>query len=94
MAEFIANTNDFTSTKLFLFYILRFLYLCISFDIIDLSDKRTCKYINKKKVLDISKTIFLILKYAQKYLIKVKLSQLNQVNKYWKEIFYNIKDKI
>lgn len=56
ITEFASN-NDFISTKLSLFFASRGLYLCISFDIVDLLDITTFKQINKKKAINISKII-------------------------------------
>ena len=57
MAEFITNNNIFLSTKLFPFFVSKGLYPCISFNIIDFLDTTTYEWINKKKVIDISKVI-------------------------------------
>lgn len=35
-----------------------------------------------------------IWKFIQKSLTKAQISQSNQVNKYWKKIFYNIENKV
>lgn len=57
MVKFTANNNSSVFTKLFLFFVLRGLYLYISFDIIDLLDTRTQEWINKIKTIDISKSM-------------------------------------
>lgn len=60
MAEFATNNNNYAPTKLFLFFPSRNLHICISFDVVNLSDTVTCKQINKKKTIDFSKTMQLI----------------------------------
>lgn len=82
MVKFTANNNSSVFTKLFLFFVLRGLHLYISFDIIDLLDTRTQKWINKIKTIDISKSMQSIWKYAQKSLTKAQISQSNQANKH------------
>ena len=57
MAEFAANNNISASTKLFLFFTIKGLYLHISFDIIEISDTNTCKQILQQKALDISRNM-------------------------------------
>ena len=57
MAEFAANNNDFSSTKLSPFFASRGLHLRMSFDIVDLSDTTTRERINKKKTIDISEAM-------------------------------------
>ena len=57
MAEFAANNNNSAAIRLSLFFALRNLYLCMSFDIINLLDTTTCEQINKKKAIDISKSM-------------------------------------
>ncbi len=57
IAEFATNNNVSLSTKLFLFFTSRGLHLCMSFDIIDLSDTTTCKQINNKKAINIFETM-------------------------------------
>lgn len=72
MAEFVIINKDSASTKLFLFFVLRSLYLyTISFKIMDFSNIITCEEINKKKKIDISKTMYLIQKSAQELLTKI-----------------------
>ena len=50
IAEFTANNNDSLSTKFFLFFALKSLYLWISFDIINFLDITIYEQINKKKL--------------------------------------------
>ena len=57
MIEFAANNNNFTSTRFSLFFALRGLHPCISFDVINLSNITTRERINKKKAIDISKSM-------------------------------------
>ena len=57
MAEFVANNNDFSSTKLSLFFASKSLYSQISFNIINLLDIITYKQINKKETINISKAM-------------------------------------
>lgn len=57
MIEFVANNNQFISTKLSLFFILKSLHLYISLDIIDFLDITIYKQINKKKTINILKAI-------------------------------------
>lgn len=64
IAEFIANNNNFAFIKLSSFFALRGLYLCISFDVIDFSNITICKEINMKKVIEISKAMQSLWKYA------------------------------
>ena len=64
MAKFVANNNDSAFTKLSPFFASRGLHLHMSFDVVDLSDKTTRKRINKKKAIDISKTIQSMWKWA------------------------------
>ena len=94
MAEFVANNNVSLSAKLSPFFTSRGLYSRMSFDVVDLSDITTRERINKKKAINISETMQLLWKYAQKSLTKAQTSQSNQANKYWKEISYDIGDKI
>lgn len=47
MAKLIANNNILISTKLFLFFAFKSLYLYINFNIIDFSNTNTYKQINK-----------------------------------------------
>lgn len=49
--------NNFVLIKLFLFFTLRGLYLCISFDIINFSDFTIHELLNKKKAKNISEVI-------------------------------------
>ena len=49
----MANNNYFISIKLSLFFVLKSLYLFISFNIIEFFDIITYKLINKKKIIDI-----------------------------------------
>ena len=94
MAEFAANNNNFLLTRLSLFFALRGLHPCISFDVVDLSDTTTRERINKKKAMDISKAMQSIWKYAQESLTKTQTSQSNQANKHWKKVSYNIGYKV
>ena len=94
MAEFAANNNNSTSTRLSPFFASRGLHLRMSFDVVDLSDTTTRERINKKKAIDISESMQSIWKYTQESLTKAQTSQSNQANKHWKEVFYNIGDKI
>ena len=57
MAEFAANNNELTSTKLFSFFASRNLHPQIRFDIVEISDTTTFEQINRQKALDISKTM-------------------------------------
>ena len=57
MTEFAANNNNFTFTKLFLFFALRVLHLHMSFDVTNLSDITMNEQINKKKAIDISESM-------------------------------------
>lgn len=45
MVIFVAYNNKSTSGKLFLIFAAEYLYLCISFDIVDFSNISTCKQI-------------------------------------------------
>ena len=94
MAEFAANNNDSSSTKLSPFFASRGLHPRMSFDVVDLSDTTTRKRINKKKAINISEAMQSIWKYAQESLTKAQTSQSNQANKYWKEVSYDIGDKM
>ncbi len=64
MAEFAANNNISSSTKLSPFFTLRGLHPCMNFDVIDLFDTTTRERINKKKAIDISKIMQSIWKYT------------------------------
>ena len=77
MAEFAANNNDFIFTRLSPFVSSKDLYPYMSFNVDDFSDTTTCKQINKKKAIDISKAMQSIWKYAQESLVKLQISQLN-----------------
>ena len=57
MVEFAINNNKFAFAILSLFFILKCIYLCISFDIINFLYIITYKQINKKKVIDILEAI-------------------------------------
>ena len=57
MAEFAVNNNDFLSTKLSLFFASRGLHPWMNFDIVHFLNIITHKQINKKKAIDISKTM-------------------------------------
>ena len=57
MAEFMTNNNNSSFIKLFPFFALKGLYLYISFDVINLLDITTREQINKKKTINISKTM-------------------------------------
>ena len=94
MAEFAANNNDFSSTRLSPFFVSRGLHPRMSFDVVDLSDITTRERINKKKAIDISEAMQSIWKYAQESLTKAQTSQSNQANKHRKEVFYDIGDKV
>ena len=94
MAEFATNNNNFLSTRLSPFFASRGLHPRMNFDIVYLSDTITRERINKKKAINISKAMQLMWKYAQKSLTKAQTSQSNQVNKHWKEVFYNIRNKV
>lgn len=58
------NNNNLVLIELFLFFILKKLHPRISFNGIDFSNNRTYDKINKKKAVDIFKTIQSIYKYA------------------------------
>ena len=60
IAKFAANNNNFSSTRLSLFFASRGLHPRISFDVVDLSDTITRKRINKKKAIDIFEAMQLI----------------------------------
>lgn len=60
MVKFVANNNNSTSIKVFLFFALRGLHLCMSFDIINFLDTIACKQINQEKSINISESIHLI----------------------------------
>ncbi len=94
MAEFAANNNVSLSTKLSLFFTSRCLHSRMSFDVINFSDTTTRKRINKKKAIDISKTMQSIWKNAQESLTKAQTIQSNQANKHQKEVSYDIEDKV
>ena len=94
MVEFEANNNNSASTKLSPFFASRGLYPRMSFDVIDLSDKTTHKQIDKKKAIDISEAMQSIWKYVQESLTNAQLNQSNQANKHWKEVSYDIRDKV
>ena len=94
MAKFAANNINFTFTRLSPFFISRGLYPYMNFDIVDFLDTKTRKWINKKKAIDISESMQSRWKYTQKSLTKLQTSQSNQVNKYQKEVSYNIGDKM
>ena len=57
MAEFVANNIDSASTRLSPFFASRGLHPRMSFDVDDFSDTTTYERINKKKAIDISKSI-------------------------------------
>lgn len=57
MAKFIANNNNFVSTRLFQFFISIGLYLCMNFNIINFSDTTACEQINIIKAIDIFEVI-------------------------------------
>lgn len=57
MTEFAVNNNKSIFTRLLFFFALKNLYPHISFDLVNLSDFTICKQINKKKAINISKTI-------------------------------------
>ena len=82
MAEFAANNNNSTSTRLSPFFASRGLHLRMSFDVVDLSDTTTRERINKKKAINISESMQSIWKYAQESLTKAQTSQSNQANKH------------
>lgn len=94
MAKFVAKNNNSAFMKLFPFFTLRDLYPRMSFDVIDLLDIITCKEINKKKSIDICKTMQSIQKYPWKSLTKALISLLNLTNRYKKKVSYNIRDKM
>lgn len=64
----------------------------MSFNVADFSDIITCKQI--QKIVDICKTIESIKKYSQELMKKTSIFQSKKVNKYKKDIFYNIQDKV
>ena len=57
MAEFAINNTNFAFTRLSLFFASRSLYLRMSLDVVNLSDTTTRERINKKKAIDILKSI-------------------------------------
>ena len=57
MAEFAANNNKLASTKFFLFFSTKSLYLYISFDKIKLSNASICNRIFNLKALDLSRNM-------------------------------------
>ena len=57
MVDFAANNNNFASNRLSPFFVSRGLHSQISFDIVNLSVIITCEWMNKKKAIDISKSI-------------------------------------
>ena len=52
MTEFTANNNKSASIKLSLFFTIKSLHPCISFDIVKLSNINICEQIFKQKALD------------------------------------------
>ena len=60
MAEFMANNNDFLSTRLSPFFVLRNLYPRICFNLVNFLDTTIRKRINKNKAIDIFEAIKLI----------------------------------
>ena len=66
----------------------------MSFDVVNLLDTTTREQINKKKTIDISQAMQLIWKYAQKSLTKAQTNQSTKANKHWKEVTYDIGDKV
>lgn len=57
IVKFATNHNNCTSIRFSPFFALKNLYLCISLDIIDFSDIIIYKWINKKKTMDIYKSM-------------------------------------
>ena len=57
MAEFAANNNNSSSTRLSPFFASRGLHSRMRFDVVDLSDTTTRERINKKKAIDISEAM-------------------------------------
>lgn len=57
MVEFVNNNNRSASTKLCPFFAIEGLHPYISFDIVELSDANTYKWILKYKTLDIFRNI-------------------------------------
>lgn len=57
IAEFAANNNNSASKRLSLFFFSKKFNPRISFNVVDISDIKTQKYINKKKAINISKTM-------------------------------------
>ena len=57
MAEFAANNNNSTSTRLSPFFALRGLHSRMSFNVVDFSDTTIRERINKEKTIDISEAI-------------------------------------
>ena len=64
MAEFVANKDNSSFTKLSPFFISKRLYSYISFDTINLLDTIIYEWINKKKTINISEFVQLICKPA------------------------------
>lgn len=77
MAEFMTNHNKSVFIKLSLFFLLKSLYLRLSFDIIDFSNTIFYKQINKIKIINILKVMQSIKKFAENFLTKIKISQFN-----------------
>ena len=94
MAKCTANNNDSSSIRLSPFFALRGLHPRMNFDVVDLSDTITRERINKKKAIDIFEAMQSIWKYAQESLMEAQTSQSNQANKHWKEVSYDIGDKV
>ena len=90
----MANNNDYAFTKLFLFFTSKDFNPRMSFDVFNISDTTTCKQMIKKKAIDIFEAMQTIWKYKKKSLTKAQISHLNPVNKYKKEVFYDIRDKM
>ena len=57
IAEFVANNNNSVSSKLSPFFASKYLYLRISFDVINFLDNTTYERINKKKAINISESM-------------------------------------
>lgn len=92
MTEFAANNNELTSTKLSLFFATKGLHLCMSFNIVELSNANSRKRTFKQKALDISGIMKTTWKFVWKALTAVQKSQSKQTDKHQKDITYAIGD--
>ena len=93
MAEFAANNNESSSTKLSPFFASKGLHPRMSFDIVDLSNANTRERIHKQKALDISGNIETTWEFARKTIASAQKIQSKQIDKHWKNISYNVRNK-